>query len=382
MIPFIDLAAQQARIKSEIEASVMRVLSHGQYILGPEVRALEQQLAEFCGAKFCVACANGTDAIALPLMRLGIRPGDAVFVPSFTFTATAEVVCWLGATPYFVDINPDTFNMCPDSLRAAIAECKKENKFKPRGIIGVDMFGLPADFDALNDIANENNLWLIMDSAQGFGGTYKGRTTGSMGRFATTSFFPAKPLGCYGDGGAIFTNDESDIEILHSLRVHGQGTDKYDNVRVGMNSRLDTIQAAILLEKLKIFKDEIAARNKIAPRYTAGLKDIVGTPQVPDGYTSTWAQYTITLPDGAEQRKKLQEHLKTAGIPTAIYYPRPLHLQPAYKKYPSVGGALPHSEDVMCKVLSLPFHPYLDEKTQNTIITEVRKFFGKSALAA
>jgi len=371
MIPFIDLAAQQARIKPEIDAAIARVLSHGQYILGPEVRELEKQLAEFCGAKFCVTCANGTDAIALPLMRLGIRPGDAIFVPSFTFTATAEVVCWLGATPYFVDINPDTYNICPDSLRAAITECKRDGQFTPRGIIGVDMFGLPADFDALDTIANENNLWLIMDSAQGFGGTYKGRVTGSMGRFATTSFFPAKPLGCYGDGGAIFTNDESDIEILHSLRLHGQGTDKYDNVRVGMNSRLDTMQAAVLLEKLKIFKDEITARNKIAPRYTAALKDIVGTPQIPDGYTSVWAQYTITVHGGAEQRKALQEHLKSAGIPTMIYYPRPLHLQPAYKKYPSVGDALSHSEGVMGTVLSLPMHPYLEPEVQDNIIQQI-----------
>lgn len=375
MIPFIDLAAQQARIKPEIEAAIARVLSHGQYILGPEVREFENQLAEFCGAKFCVACANGTDAIALPLMRLGVRPGDAVFVPSFTFTATAEVVCWLGATPYFVDIDPRTYNLCPDSLRAAILECQKDGKYKPRGVIPVDLFGLAADFDAIDAVAKEFGLWVIMDSAQGFGAQYKDRVAGGMGRFATTSFFPAKPLGCYGDGGAILTNDESDIEILHSLRVHGQGTDKYDNVRIGMNSRLDTIQAAILIEKLKIFADENRARQKVARRYTDALKDIVTTPFVPEGYVSTWAQYTIALPEGAEQRAKLQEHLKSAGIPTMIYYPRPLHLQPAYKKYPSVGNALPHSEAVMGKVLSLPMHPYLDAATQDKVISQVQSFF-------
>ena len=371
MIPFIDLAAQQARIKPEIDAALARVLTHGQYILGPEVRELENQLAEFCGAKYCVTCANGTDAIALPLMRLGIRPGDAVFVPSFTFTATAEVVCWLGATPYFVDIDPETYNMCPNSLRAAIAECKRNGELAPRGIIAVDLFGLPADFDTINTIAQENNVWLMMDSAQGFGGTYKGRVTGSMGRFATTSFFPAKPLGCYGDGGAIFTNDDSDIEILHSLRVHGQGTDKYDNVRVGMNSRMDTMQAAILLAKLKIFSDEITSRNKIAARYTDALQGVVTTPHVPEGYRSIWAQYTIALPGGAEQRAMLQQHLKDHHIPTAIYYPRPLHLQPAYLKYPSVDRTLPHSEKVMGAVLSLPMHPYLDEATQDRICTAV-----------
>jgi dTDP-4-amino-4,6-dideoxygalactose transaminase len=362
MIPFIDLAAQQARIKPQIDAAIARVLAHGQYILGPEVRELEKQLAEFCGAKFCVSCANGTDAIALPLMRLGIRPGDAVFVPSFTFTATAEVVAWLGAVPYFVDIDPRTYNLCPESLRAAIAECQADKKFTPRGVIAVDLFGLPADYDAIQAVADAFGLWVISDSAQGFGGTYKGRTTGNIGRFATTSFFPAKPLGCYGDGGAIFTNDESDIEILHSLRMHGQGTDKYDNVRIGMNSRLDTLQAAILLEKLAVFKDEIAARNRIAARYTAALKDTVITPHVPEGYVSTWAQYTIQVSD----RAAVQSHLKENDIPTAVYYPRPLHLQPAYVKYPH--APMSHSESAAPRVLSLPMHPYLTEEVQDRVI--------------
>lgn len=371
MIPFIDLAAQQQRIKKEIDAAVMRVLDHGQYIMGPEVKEFEQKLASFCGAKYAVACANGTDAILLPLMLLDIKAGDAVFVPSFTFTATAEVVCLRGATPYFVDVDPDTYNMCPKSLRAAIVECQN-SQLKPRGIIAVDLFGLAADFDAIDTIANEFNLWLIMDSAQGFGAHYKNRRTGSMGRFATTSFFPAKPLGCYGDGGAILTNTESDIEILHSLRVHGQGTDKYDNVRVGINSRLDTIQAAILLEKLKIYDDEIERRNIIAQRYTDALLDIVKTPVVPDGYVSTWAQYTIAVPD--HLRTPLQEHLKSHNIPTAIYYPRPLHLQPAYKNYPSVGGKLPVSEKVMGQVLSIPMHPYLDAAVQDQIIAAIRSF--------
>jgi len=380
MIPFIDLATQQARIKPEVDAAIARVLEHGQYILGPEVRELEKQLAEFCGVKFCVTCSDGTDAMALCLMRLGVRPGDAVFVPSFTFVSTAEVVCWLGATPYFVDIDPRTYNMCPQSLRAAILECKKNKSLTPRGIIAVDLFGLPADFDALDDVARKYGLWLMMDSAQGFGGRYNNRTTGAMGRFATTSFFPAKPLGCYGDGGAIFTNDESDVEILHSLRVHGQGKDKYDNVRIGMTGRLDTIQAAILLEKLKIFPDEINARNRIAARYTAALKDIVTTPFVPDDYISTWAQYTIALP--GEMRAPLQEHLKTADIPTAIYYPRPLHRQEVYSKYPVVGGSLPNTKTVMHQVLSLPMHPYLDEEMQDKIVAEVYEYFGKVSTAA
>lgn len=369
MIPFIDLAAQQQRIRPQIDAAVKRVLDHGQYIMGPEVKEFEQKLAEFCGAKFCVSCANGTDAIALPLMLLDVKEGDAVFVPSFTFTATAEVVCWRNATPYFVDVDPDTYNMCPKSLRAAIAECKKSN-LTPRGIIAVDLFGLAADFDAIDAIAKEHDLWLIMDSAQGFGAGYKGRITGSMGRFATTSFFPAKPLGAYGDGGAILTNTESDLEILHSLRVHGQGVDKYDNVRVGVNSRLDTIQAAILLEKIKIYKDEIEKRNVIAQRYTDALKDIVKTPIVPDGYTSTWAQYTI----GVKDRAKLQEHLKSNNIPTMIYYPRPLHLQPAYRHYPSVGGTLPVSEKIMGEVLSIPMHPYLKPAVQDQVIAAIRAF--------
>jgi len=366
MLPFIDLAAQQARIKPEVDAAIARVLAHGQYILGPEVRELEQQLAEFCSAKYCVTCSDGTDAIALCLMRMGVRPGDAVFVPSFTFVATAAVVCWLGATPYFVDIDPGTYNMDPSSLRAAILECQRDKKLIPLGVIAVDLFGLPADFDALNAVADEFGLWLLMDSAQGFGGNYHGRRTGSLGRFATTSFFPAKPLGCYGDGGAIFTNDESDVEILHSLRMHGQGKDKYDNVRVGMTGRLDTLQAAILIEKLKIFEDEIAARKRIAARYTAALQNIVETPHVPKNYRSTWAQYTIGVPP--DRRTALQEQLKAAEIPTAIYYPRPLHLQPAYKHHPVVGGSLPHSERRAHAVLSLPMHPYLTEPVQDKII--------------
>jgi dTDP-4-amino-4,6-dideoxygalactose transaminase len=370
MIPFIDLAAQQAHIRPQLDAAIARVLDHGQYILGPEVKEFESALAKFCGAKHVVACGNGTDALALPLMLMKIRPGDAIFVPSFTFTATAEVVGWLGATPYFVDVDPCTYNMCPASLRAAILECQKNNQFAPKGIIAVDLFGLPADFDEIDAVAEEFGLWLMMDSAQGFGARYKDRITGSMGRFATTSFFPAKPLGAYGDGGAIFTNDENDLEILHSLRVHGQGKDKYDNVRIGMNSRLDTIQAAILLEKLKIYEDEIEKRNIAAARYTAALKEIVTTPHVPDGYTSIWAQYTIAVPE----RAKLQEHLKSHGIPTMIYYPRPLHLQPAYARHPSVNGSLPHSEKIMHKVLSLPMHPYLEPAAQDKIIAAIQGF--------
>ncbi|MEJ0009714.1 MAG: DegT/DnrJ/EryC1/StrS family aminotransferase [Alphaproteobacteria bacterium] len=368
-IEFTDLAAQQRRIKGKLDAAIARVLAHGQYIMGREVAELEGKLSEFCGAKYSLTCSNGTDALALVLMAKGIGPGDAVFCPSFTFAATAEVVAWLGATPVFTDILPESFNMNPLSLKKAI-EAAKKGGYKPAAVIPVDLFGQPADYDPIESIARSEGLWLLCDAAQGFGATYKDRKVGTIGLATATSFFPAKPLGCYGDGGAVFTDDRELYETMVSLRVHGKGTDKYDNVRIGMNGRLDTLQAAILLEKLAIFGDEIEQRDRVAARYTKNLKDIAATPQVLDGTTSVWAQYTLTLKDTAT-RDALQAKLKTAGIPTAIYYPKPLHQQTAYKGFPTA-GKLFVCEDLATRVLSLPMHPYLDDAQVDFISDSVR----------
>jgi len=368
-IPFIDLAAQQARIRDRVEAAMRRTLDHGAYIMGPEVGELETGLAAFCGARHAVACSNGTDALALVLMAKGVKPGDAVFCPSFTFAATAEVVAWLGATPYFVDIEADTYNMDPASLAAAIAEAR-EAGLTPAGVISVDLFGLPADYDRLEPIAAENGLWLLCDAAQGFGATYKDRKVGTIGMATTTSFFPAKPLGAYGDGGAVFTDDDEMAALLRSLLFHGKGNDRYDNVRIGMNGRLDSLQAGVLIEKLAIFPEEIEARNRIAARYSDGFSNILVTPHVPEGSTSVWAQYTLRAP--GHDRDALTAALKERGVPTAIYYPKPLHQQTAYKEFPVVRGSLPVSERAAGEVFSLPMHAYLDEETQDFIIGSVR----------
>jgi len=354
---FIDLAAQQARLRDKIDARIAAVLDHGAYIMGPEVRELESKLAEFCGAKHCISCANGTDALQLVLMAVGLRTGDAVFVPSFTFAATAEVVPCMGATPVFVDIDPATYNMDAASLRRAIAHARELN-LRPAAVIPVDLFGLPADYPALQAIADEENIVLISDSAQGWGGTINGRMTGTFGRVTTTSFFPAKPLGCYGDGGAIFTDDADLAAHLDSLRVHGKGIEKYDNVRIGMNSRLDTLQAAILLEKLAIYADEITARNAVAERYDTALHHHVLIPHVPEGLRSIWAQYTLKAKN-REEREATMTALKEQGIPTAVYYPRPLHEQTAYMNFPSDPEGLPNSTKAAQCVFSLPMHPYL-----------------------
>lgn len=370
-IDFIDLAAQQRRIKPKLDAAIARVLAHGGYIMGKEVGELESQLSAFCGAKYTLSCSNGTDALTLVLLAKNVGPGDAVFCPSFTFAATAEVVALRGATPVFVDILPDTFNMDPASLEQAIAKAKKDG-LKPCGIIPVDLFGQPADYDAINKIAKTNNLWVMADAAQGFGGEYNGRKVGSLADVTTTSFFPAKPLGCYGDGGAVFTDDKELFDIMASLRVHGKGTDKYDNVRVGLNARLDTMQAAILIEKLAIFGDEITERQRVANRYNAGLKDVLATPAVPANMLSAWAQYTLVASSEAA-RTTLQAKLKEAGIPTNIYYPRPLHQQTAYASYPTAtGGKLPVCEDLALRVFSLPMHPYLENETIDYIVENVR----------
>ena len=369
-VPFIDLAAQRRHLGSKIDEAIAKVTSHCQFVMGPEVIAFEKQLAEFCGARHAVSCASGTDALLLALMAKEIGPGDAVICPTFTFCATAEVVVLLGATPILADVEADTFNMDVASVEKAIAVAKKRG-LKVKGIIPVDLFGLPADHDSVAEVAEAEGLFVLDDAAQGFGAHYKNRKLGSIGDFSATSFFPAKPLGCYGDGGAVFTNDDAMLEVLKSLRVHGQGTDKYDNVRIGVTGRLDTMQAAILIEKLKIFPDEIEARNRVAKRYAEGLRDVAIVPTVPDGYTSVWAQYTIRLKPGV--RDGLALSLKAEGVPTAIYYPKSLHQQTAYKHFPVADGGLPVSERLSEEVISLPMHPYLEPAVQDRVIEAVRR---------
>jgi dTDP-4-amino-4,6-dideoxygalactose transaminase len=369
-IPFIDVAAQRRRLGGRIDAAVSRVLEHCQFILGPEVRALEQALAEFCGAKHVVTCASGTDALALVLMAKGIGPGDAVICPSFTFCATAEMVVLLGATPVFADVDEVTFNISPASVVRAVATAKAAG-LTPRMILPVDLFGLPAEHHALNVIAAEEKLFVLDDAAQGFGATIGNRKIGTLTDATTTSFFPAKPLGCYGDGGAVFTDDPEMAETLVSLRVHGQGRDKYDNVRIGLTARLDTIQAAVLIEKLEIFPDEIDARNRIAKRYAKALDGVVRVPKVPDGLTSIWAQYTIRIKAGT--RDAFAAALRAEGVPTAIYYPKPLHRQTIYGRFPCADGELPVTDRLAEEVISLPMHAYLDEPTQDRIIAAVRR---------
>jgi dTDP-4-amino-4,6-dideoxygalactose transaminase len=374
-IPFIDVAAQRRRLGAAVDAAITRVTEHCQFILGPEVRALEAELASFCGARHAVSCASGTDALVLVLMAKGIGPGDAVVCPSFTFCATAEVVALLGATPVFADVDEATFNIDPASLERAIAKAKRLG-LKPRAVIPVDLFGLPADYDQIAAIAAAESIFILDDAAQAFGATYRGRPLGTFGLATATSFFPAKPLGCYGDGGAIFTDDDELAALLVSLRVHGQSTtDKYDNVRVGLTGRLDTMQAAVLLEKLKIFPDEIAARNAAAERYNNALGNVAGVPRVPDGHTSVWAQYTIRVEPG--RRAELAAALKAEGIPTAIYYPKPLHRQTAYERCPYAEGGLPVSDRLADEVISLPIHAYLDEPTQDRIIDAVQRALSR-----
>jgi dTDP-4-amino-4,6-dideoxygalactose transaminase len=369
-IPFIDVGAQRRRLGSAIDEAVSRVLTHCQFLMGPEVTEFEKQLAAFCGARHAVSCSSGTDALVMVLMAKGIGPGDAVFCPAFTFCATAEAAALLGATPIFVDVHADTFNMDPNSLKKALAAANTKG-LKPRAVIPVDLFGLPADHDAIAEIARAEALFILDDAAQGFGGLYKGRKIGTLGDATATSFFPAKPLGCYGDGGAILTDDDDLVALLKSVRVHGGGADKYDNVRLGLTARLDTIQAAVLLEKLKIFPDEIAARNRAAERYAKALADVALVPSVPDGYQSVWAQYTLRLKPGL--RDNLAKAMSADGIPTAIYYPKPLHRQTAYSHYPVAEGGLPVTDRLAEEVISLPMHAYLDEPTQDRVIEAVRR---------
>ena len=382
-IPFIDLQAQRLRIADRIDAAVIAAVHGGQWVMGPQVREFEQKLAVFGEAKHALGCANGTDALALPLMAWGVGRGDAVFVPSFTFAATAEVVPWFDAEPVFVDIDPATYNMDPAHLEAAIEATRAEGRLTPKVVIAVDLFGQPADYPRLREICDRHGLKLIADTAQGFGCTLDGKHPLHWADAATTSFFPAKPLGCYGDGGAVLTNDDALAQLIDSLRVHGKAVardlegrsfehdPKYLNMRIGLNSRLDTIQAAILIEKLAVFADEIAARGRIAARYNDLLADhVAAVPRLADGVVSVWAQYTIEHPD----RDGLAAHLKAQGVPTAVYYPIPLHLQPAYEGYSRGPQGLPTTEAKAGVVLSLPMHADLDEATQDRIVAAVKSY--------
>ena len=365
---FIDLAAQQKSIRSEIELAILKVLDHGQYIMGPEVIDLERQLAAYTGANHVLTCANGTDALTLVLMAWGVGAGDAVFVPSFTYVASAEAPAQLGATPFFVDVSERSFNMDPDSFKQAIIDAR-EIGLNPKVVVPVDLFGCPAKVDDISDIARENHIKVLVDGAQSFGATSGGRRVGTMGDATTTSFFPAKPLGCYGDGGAVFTNNEADAAVINSIRLHGKGSEKYDNVRVGLNSRLDTLQAAILIEKLKVFPAEIKIREAVAQRYTSALDRMVETPKIDENVSSAWAQYTICI----DSRDTIQGKLKDASIPSVIYYPNPLSQQSGYKHYPCVSTGVSRSEQLSKRVLSLPMHPYLSEREQTRIINELTR---------
>ena len=369
-IPFIDVAAQRCRLGRAIDDAIARVLTHCQFIQGPEVRALEAALATFCGARHAIACSSGTDALRLVLMAWGIKPGDAVIVPAFTFCATAEVVALAGATPVMADVDAETFNLDPASCERAVATAKRLG-LTPRAVIPVDLFGLPADHDAMATIAAAHGLRVLDDAAQAFGAIYKGRKLGALATASATSFFPAKPLGCYGDGGAVFTDDDELAARVKSLRVHGEGADKYDAARIGITGRLDTIQAAILLEKLKIFPEEIVARNTVARRYASGLAGVATVPRVGNESTSVWAQYTIRLAPG--RRDAVAAALKAQGIPTAIYYAKPLHRQAAYRGFPVADGGAPVSERLAGEVISLPMHAYLDQPVQDRIIAAVRR---------
>ena len=366
-VEFIDLKAQQQRLGDRIPKAIQRVLDHGQYILGPEVQELEQQLSQFTRSRHVISCASGTDALIMALMAKGVGPGNAVFVPSFTFVATAEAVALLGATPIFVDVDPDSFLLDIASLDAAL-ETATRNGLAPKGIIPVDLFGQPCAYTEINAYARERGLFVIADAAQSFGARLDGNAVGTLAEMTATSFFPAKPLGCYGDGGALFTDDDELADRLRSLRVHGKGAHKYDNVHIGINGRLDTIQAAVLLEKLPIFEEEITLRNRVAQRYGELLEELVVTPALRAGSTSVWAQYTVQ----SAERDAIAQELGQKGIPSAVYYPRPLHRQTAYSGYPCAPD-LSVSERLAATVLSLPMHPYLEEEAQGRICDVIRQ---------
>lgn len=370
-LAFIDLAAQQARIRPQVEDALLRVLDHGKYIMGPEIEQLEDDLAAFCGAKYAVTCGSGTDALLMLLMAKEVGPGDAVICPSFTFTATAEMIALLGAAPVFIDIDEESFNLDPAQLRGAV-EAAVAAGLKPKGIVAVDLFGLPPDYDEIEAFAQEEGLWVLDDAAQGFGASYKGRKVGTLGFGTATSFFPAKPLGGYGDSGAILTDDGGLVETLHSIRNHGASTKSFDNAIVGLNGRMDSMQAGVLIEKLKIFPEEIESRNRVAAAYWdafAGLQNVT-PPVVPDGRQSVWAQYTLKV--GGGLRDGLVAALKERGVPTAIHYLKGIHQRTAYRDYPKAGGALPVTDRLCDEVMSLPMHPYLEREDQARIIEAVR----------
>lgn len=381
-IPFIDLKKQFSLIEDQVRTNIDAVLEHGAYVMGPEIKELEKRLAEYSGTKYALGCSSGTDALLLALMALDVKPGDAVFTTPFTFFATAEAIALLGATPVFVDIDPVTFNIDPAKLDQAIMAMKGEGShvlpkvdgLTPKGIISVDIFGLPADFDAINAVAEKHGLFLVEDAAQGFGGTYKNKKTCALGTIGCTSFFPAKPLGCYGDGGMCFTDSEELIEKLRSVRVHGQGPDKYDNIRLGLNGRIDSMQAAILLAKFDVFPKETELRDEVASRYAELMGDIDGltVPSVPEGYKSVWAQYCPLAKD-SEHRTRIQDALKEAGVPSPIYYPIPMHLQTAFKDLGYKMGDMPVSEDAAKRIFALPMYPYLEKETQEMIAGVIRK---------
>jgi len=367
-LPFVDLQAQRRRMGARMDEALARVLAHGQFILGPEVKELEGKLAAFSGVRHCISCANGTDALLLPLMAWSIGPGDAVIVPSFTFVASAEVVVLAGATPVFVDVDRASFNMTAEALELGILAAR-ESGLAPRVAMPVDLFGQPVDFAGLERMCQKYRLKILSDAAQSYGGAQGNRRVGSLAPATSTSFFPSKPLGTYGDGGAIFTDDDGLNDLLRSIRMHGQGIDKYQNARIGLNSRLDTMQAAILLQKLEILEDEIAARDRIARRYSEALADVCEVPRVASGNSSAWAQYTILI----ENRDGVAKALDAAGIPTAIYYPIPLHRQKGYRHFPVAKGELGVSEELARLVLSLPMHPYLEPADQDRVIAAVRR---------
>ena len=363
---FIDLNAQQKQIRAKIENRVLQVLDHGQYIMGPEVFELEEKLAKYVGVNHCISCASGTDALLIPLLAKGIGPGDAVITTPFTYIATAEVIALLGAIPVFADIYPNTFNINPGEVKNAIKRARVQG-LNPKAIISVDLFGLPARHRMIDELAKEEGLFTIEDTAQGFGGSIRLRKAGSFGNVASTSFFPAKPLGCYGDGGAIFTNDEKLADIMKSIRVHGSGLDKYENIRIGINGRLDTIQAAILLEKLSIFDNELELRNQVADNYTENINVIFQKPFVPSKYYSSWAQYSLLAKD-EEHKNNIMLSMKNSNIPIMVYYKIPLHLQKCFDRFGYNTGDFPVSEDCSRRIFSIPMHPYLKEHEQNFII--------------
>ncbi len=378
---FIDLAAQQQRIRKTLEEKVLRVMDHGQYIMGPEIKTLEEELAAYTGVKHAISCSSGTDALLMALMAYGVGPGDAIFTTPFTFIATAEVVALLGATPVFVDIDSRTYNIDPEKLELAISAVKENNPqlyplpktknsqpLTPRGIIPVDLFGLPADYARIRAIAREHGLFVVEDAAQAFGAEYHGKKAGSLADIASTSFFPAKPLGGYGDGGMCFTDSDILADSMISVRIHGKGSDKYDNIRIGINGRLDTLQAAILLAKFSLFPEEVTLRQEVAERYSillAGNASLV-VPYIPEGYRSVWAQYSLLARDAA-QRSAIQGALQKEGIPTAVYYPKPLHVQTAFSALGYKPGDFSVSDDCAERIFSLPMHPYLKEDDQKRI---------------